>query len=121
MDAGDGFPVLDPPDVDAGPHDVGEAPAQLLDRRLDLVKDEPGLGGRVARADRAVGTGGGRAGDEDAVPDADGARVAGEGLPGRPAIDGRASRSLIHTTPGGGRPGPFAVGPPPRVSRRASP
>src|SRR5206468_4598782 len=100
-------------------------PAELPDRRLDLVEDEARLGRRVPGPDDlTVGPRRGRPGDEDPITDPDGARVSGDGLPGRPAVDRGADRGT------GGGPAHTVLRTVPRssarprrraVSRRASP
>src|SRR3954471_7033797 len=84
--AGDGVPVRHVPDVDARHYYVAQGAAEVLDRRLDLRDGEVSLCRRVVATYEAIGAGCGRAGDQDAVADAHGARIAGEGFPGCAAV-----------------------------------
>src|SRR5205823_6594773 len=78
------LPVIDVDDVYPRSHDVGELAAELFNGSLNVSQGLGRLSVGIANADdAAIGAGGRRSRDEDAVPDANGAGIADDRLPRR--------------------------------------
>src|SRR4029079_1161947 len=84
VSATDFLPLIDVDDIHPGAHDVRKLAAEAFDGALDVAQGLARLSIGIAHAnDAAVGAGGGRSRDEDAIADANGARVSDDRLPRR--------------------------------------